>query len=148
MDAPSPLGGGTNPNIFLAPIFEFFYISTVYIKKTKEIGVGKSKIGPPGGTWCAWSRKSKKMTFFAIFGKFQKRVIYVGIGNLEANFHDVNFKNGNFSGKSVFFSDFRKPQFTEITILQKVSPHIFLLLLRFLRFFNGTGLNQILLKFR
>ena len=89
----------------------------------------------------------EKKTFFAIFGKFQKHVIYVGIGNLDADFHEVIFKNGDFSGKSVFFSDFRKPQFTQITILQKVHSPDLLLHLRFSRFFNGTSLNQILLKF-
>ena len=33
-------------------------------------------------------------------------MIYIGIGYLNANFHEVTFKNGDFSGKSVFFRIF------------------------------------------
>ena len=51
-------------------------------------------------------KKFKKWHIFAIFEKFQKHVIYIGIGYLNANFHEVTFKNGDFSGKSVFFRIF------------------------------------------
>ena len=58
----------------------------------------------------------KKRPLFTIFGKFQTHAIYVGIVNLDANFHEVIiFKNGDFSGKSVFLY-FGKPQFTHITL--------------------------------
>ena len=100
------------------------------------------KITPPDPHGARYSS-----TYPLIFQDFRKHVNYVSMDYLDANFHGVIFKNGDFLGKSVFFSDFRKSQFTQITILQKVHSPDLLLLLRFSRFFDGTGLNQILLKF-